>query len=90
MDADSIRRAELLLRELTEDREAAPHEFRGVPDLYLKALLESLEQCRAGRLPGRELEAHCFQIRLSYARDLQRLLPSDPPPTARWVRSRVS
>ncbi len=89
-DADelaSLERAELFLAELREDRRTAPPEFTALFEAYLPRLEEAILRFREGALQGRVLDAHAFQIRISYARDLQKLLPYEPPPTARWTRT---
>lgn len=89
-DADelaSLERAEQFLVELQEDRRTAPPEFLSVFEVFLPRLEESIRRFREGAIEGRELDAHVFQIRISYARDLQKLLPYEPPPTARWTRT---
>ena len=88
MDVDgSLERAEAFLAELEEDRRAAPPEFQPLLETYLPRLGESIARFREGRLGARELNAHVLQIRMSYARDLQRQLPGEAPSTARFVRN---
>jgi hypothetical protein len=86
-DEASLNGAVVFLSELEEDRRTAPPEFLSLFEAYLPRLEESIRRFREGALPARELDAHVFQIRLSYARDLQKLLPYEPPPTARWTRT---
>ena len=83
----SLGRAERFLAELEEDERTAPPEFRFLIAAYRPRLEDSILRFKDRRIAGRELDAHVFQIRISYSRDLQRLLPADPPPTARWVRT---
>ncbi len=84
----SLERAEQFLSELREDLKAAPVEFSSLIEPYAPRLEEAILRFQERRLPSRELDAHVFQIRISYARDLGRLLPSGPPPpTSRWVRA---
>jgi hypothetical protein len=83
----SLDQAVQLLAELEEDKRTAPPEFRLVTEAYVPCLRESIGRFRDGEIAGRELEAHLFQIRISYARDLQRLLPTEPRPTSRWIRT---
>lgn len=82
----SLDRAEEFFAELEEDRRSAPPEFVPLVETYLPRLGESIARFRAARIGERELDAHIQQIRLSYARDLQRLLPGEKPPTARFSR----
>ena len=77
-------RAVELLEELREDARTAPAEFLFLVDDYRSRLEEALQRFRDGRLDARLLEAALVQIRLSYARDLSRLFPSEPP-AHRWV-----
>jgi len=84
---ETLRRAEEFLAELEDDRRCAPPEYQPVVEPYVRALTGSIDAFRASRLGARELNAHAQQIRLSYARDLQRLLPGETPPTARFVRN---
>ena len=84
----SVERAEQFLSELREDLKAAPPEFLSVIEPYVAGLEGAILRFRERHLPSRELDAHVFQIRISYARDLGRLLPSGPPPPpSRWVRA---
>ena len=87
MEEASLKRAEEFLAELEEDRRSAPPEYQPIVEPYVAGLAAALERFRARRLDARELNAHVQQIRLSYARDLQRLLPGEAPPTARFVRN---
>lgn len=84
---ESLRRAEEFLAELEDDRRSAPPEYQPVVDPYLKGLAGSIDAFRTSRLGARELNAHVQQIRLSYARDLQRLLPAEAPSTGRFLRN---
>lgn len=86
-DRTSLDRAVQFLAELEEDRWTAPPEFRMVTETYVPRIRESILKFRARKIAGRELDAHLFQIRISYARDLQRLLPPEPAPRSRWVRT---
>ena len=86
-DRASLDRAVEFLEELEEDRRTAPPEFQSVTETYVPRLLASILKFRERLIARRELEAHMVQIRLSYARDLQRLLAPEPPPTSRWVRA---
>lgn len=86
-DEASLHGATVFLSELEEDRRTAPPEYQGLFEGYLPRLEESIRRFREGALQARELDAHVFQIRLSYLRDLQKLLPYEPPPTARWTRT---
>lgn len=83
----SLDRAEEFFSELEEDRRTAPPEFVPVVETYLPRLGESIARFKLRSIGERELEAHMQQIRLSYARDLQKLLPGEKPPTARFLRS---
>jgi hypothetical protein len=82
----SLDRAEEFFLELEEDRRTAPPEFVPVVETYLPRLGDSIARFKDSRIGERELDAHIAQIRLSYARDLQRLLPGEKPPTARFTR----
>jgi hypothetical protein len=64
-----------LLADLEEDRRSAPEEYALLAESYIPRVLEAVLRRRSGRVSDRELEAHLFQIRLAYTRDLQRLLP---------------
>jgi len=86
IEPDSLERAEEFFSELEEDRRTAPPEFVPVVEIYLPRLTDSIARFKDRRIGDRELEAHIAQIRISYARDLQRLLPGEKPPTARFVR----
>ena len=89
-DADelaSLNLAESFLEELREDRRTAPPEYLALFESYLPRLEEAILNFREGTIEGRVLDAHVFQIRISYTRDLQKLLPYEPPPTARWTRT---
>jgi hypothetical protein len=82
----SLERAEEFFQELEEDRRSAPPEFVPVVETYLPRLGDSIARFKDSRIGSRELDAHIAQIRLSYARDLQRLLPGEKPPTSRFTR----
>ena len=84
---NGLPRALGLLAELEEDRRTAPLECRLVTEFYVSRLLEVILQFREHRIAGRELEAHAVQIRLSYTRDLQKLLPFEPVELDPWVRT---
>lgn len=87
-ERNSLRRAEDFLAELREDLKSAPAEFQSVIEPYISGLEGLLVRSNERRLSSRELDAGVFQIRISYARDLGRLLPGAPqPPTSRWVRA---
>ena len=87
-ERDSLERAEGLLLDLQGDLKSAPPEVLPLVEGYLPRLEDSIRRFKERRLSSRELEAHAFQVRLTYARDLNRLLaPDSPPPTARWFRS---
>ncbi len=83
----SLDRAVDFLEELEEDRRTAPPELSPVPSPYVARILGSILKCRERRIAGRELDAHLMQIRLSYARDLQKLLPPEPSTPGPWGRS---
>ncbi|HEX7900151.1 MAG TPA: hypothetical protein VF950_20455 [Planctomycetota bacterium] len=83
----SLERAEEFFQELEEDRRTAPPEFVPLVETYLPRLGESIHRFKERRIGERELDAHIAQIRISYARDLQRLLPGEKPPTARFTRT---
>ncbi len=83
----SLGKAIEFLAELEGDRRTAPSEYVPVIEEYVTRLRDSILRFRDRRIETRELDAHAFQIRLSYARDLQRLLGGGPPPTSRFVRS---
>ena len=83
----SLDRAEEFFSELEEDRRTAPPEFVPVVETYLPRLGDSIARFKESRIGERELDAHIAQIRISYARDLQRLLPGEKPPTARFTRT---
>ena len=80
-------RAEEFFSELEEDRRTAPPEFVPLVETYLPRLGDSIARFKESRIGERELNAHVAQIRISYARDLQRLLPGEKPPTARFTRT---
>jgi hypothetical protein len=82
----SLERAEEFLSELEEDRRTAPPEYVPLVESYLPRLGDSIDRFKRRAIGGRELEAHVRQIRLSYARDLRRLLPGEASPTARFTR----
>ena len=84
----SLERAEGFMSDLEADRQTAPLEFVLLIETYAPRLEESIQRFKERRISGRELEAHAFQIRLSYARDLERLLATEPTPSARWIRTR--
>ena len=86
-DDRSLERAEEFLSQLEGDRESAPLEVLPLIEAYQPRLEDSIRRFREGRISARELEAHAFQIRLTYARDLKRLLLEAPPPPDRWVRA---
>ena len=84
----SLARAEEFLSELREDLKSAPAEFLALIESYAPRLEEAILRFKERRSSSRELDAGVFQIRISYARDLGRLLPgAPPPPTSRWVRA---
>lgn len=76
---DSLWRAEEFLAELAEDRRTAPPEFQPLLEDYLPRLEDSIARFKESRISGRELDAYAHQIRMSYARDLQKLMPAAPP-----------
>lgn len=78
------RRAQELLDELREDARTAPPEFLFLVDDYRSRLEETLRIYREGRMDDRRLAAGLIQIRLSYARDLNRLFP-EAAPAHRWT-----
>lgn len=83
-----LERAEEFLSELREDLKAAPPEFHSVIEPYVSGLEGVILRFNERRLSSRELDADVFQIRISYARDLGRLLPTGPPArSSRWVRT---
>ena len=86
-DPRCLARAEAFLLELKEDGRTAPPEFQPVVEPYIPRAEACISAYRDHRLGGRELDASIFQIRLAYARDLDRVLPVEPKPTSRWVRS---
>lgn len=86
MSEGSLERAEEFFSELEEDRRTAPPEFVPLVESYLPRLGESISLFKQRRIGDRELDAYTQQIRISYARDLQRLLPAEKPPTARFTR----
>ncbi len=83
----SLERARHFLAELGEDERTAPPEFRFLIASFRPLLADSILRFKERRIEGRELDAHVFQIRLTYSRELQKLLPAEPPPTSRWVRT---
>jgi hypothetical protein len=83
---DSLGRAREFLAELLEDLREAPAEFTALVEAYLPGLEAAINRFRVGEIGDRELDAGVLQIRLSYARDLQRQL-GDERPTSRFVRS---
>jgi len=85
-EQESLEKAEEFLSELQGDQRTAPAEFLPVIETYAPRLEDSIRRFRERRISGRELDAHAIQIRLSYARDLSRLLAQEPAPTSRWVR----
>lgn len=89
-DADgrrSLDRARAFLWELGEDEREAPPEFGTLVSAFARRMADVIVRFKDGLMEGRELEAHVFQIRLTYSRELQKLLPSEPPPEPRWVRT---
>jgi transposase len=82
METESLTRARHFLDDLRDDESAAPPEIRDLIAGYASRVGVCLEAAS----PGRELDACLMQIRLSYIRDLERLLPAAPPAAARWVR----
>lgn len=84
---ESLDRARMLLAELEEDERTAPPEFRFVVASFQPQIADSILRFKDRRIAARELDAHVFQIRLTYSRELQKLLPAGPPPTSRWVRT---
>ena len=89
-DADrrtSLGQARTFLAQLGEDERMAPPEFRFLVASFQPLLADSIVRFKDRRIAARELDAHVFQIRLTYSRELQKLLPAGPPPTARWVRT---
>lgn len=86
-DKSSLDRAVEFLAEVAEDARTAPDEFRTVPESCAVQIREAILKFRDRLIAARELEAHLFQIRISYERDLQHLLPAEIPPSSRWVRN---
>lgn len=89
-DADagrSLDQARAFLWELGEDEREAPAEFATLVSAFARRMADLIVRFKDGLLEGRELDAHVFQVRLTYSRELQRLLPSEPPPEPRWVRT---
>ena len=86
-DRESLERARVFLAELGEDERTAPPEFHFLIATFRPLLADSILRFKEGQIRARELDAHVFQIRLTYSRELQKLLPPEPPPTSRWVRT---
>jgi len=58
-----------------------------VIESYAPRLQESLRLFRERRISAVELEAHAFQIRISYVRDLERLLVPERRSETLWYRT---
>lgn len=72
-----LTRAEELLSDLYGDLQTAPLELLTFIDSFAPRLEETIERYREKKITDRELEAHVHQIRLSYLRDLTRLLATE-------------
>ena len=86
MSDDALGRAVEFLAELVEDRRSAPPEYAGMVGVYLPGLRRAIARLQEREISDRELDAAVLQIRMSYARDLQRQLVEEKPPTARFTR----
>ena len=73
-----LEKAVELLSELYADLQTAPVEMLPLIDGFAPRLEESIDRFRERRISARELAANALQIRLSYLRDLTRLLASEP------------
>ena len=73
-DRAILAKAEELLAELYDDLQTAPIELLPMIDGFAPRLAESIERFKEKQISPRELEAHAVQIRLSYLRDLTRIL----------------
>jgi hypothetical protein len=82
---DALGRAVEFLADLEEDCRSAPAEFVALVEAYLPALRTAIHRMREQEIGARELDAAVLQIRMSYARDLQRQLGEERP-TARFTR----
>ena len=79
-DQDILAKARDLLKDLNEDLQTAPEDL--LPEIYgfTPRLEEAIVRFEERRISARELDAHTQQIRLSYLRDLTRLLASESLP----------
>lgn len=75
----SLVSAEGFLTDLDADRRSAPSEIQPLIESYAARLTESVRRFRDRAISVRELDAHAFQIRLSYAQDLKKLLAVEEP-----------
>ena len=76
-DRPSLAKAEQLLSDLYGDLQTVPLDLLSLVDSYVPRLEESIGRFKDRRISARELEAHSLQIRLSYLRDLSRLLATE-------------
>ena len=81
----SLGQARTFLAQLGEDERMSPPKFRFLVASFQPLLADSIVRFMDRRIAARELDAHVFQIRLTYLRELQKLLPAGPPPTDSWV-----
>lgn len=82
-ERDILKRAAELLSELYADLQTAPVEMLPLIDGFAPRMEESIDRFREHRISARELAANTLQIRLSYLRDLTRLLATEPPQAER-------
>ena len=79
-DRDILARARDLLKDLNADLQTAPEDLLPLIYGFAPRLEESIERFQEREISARELDAHTQQIRLSYLRDLTRLLATESLP----------
>jgi hypothetical protein len=73
-----LAKAEELLSDLYGDLQTVPLDLLSLIQSYVPRMEESIERFKGRQISQRELEAHTLQIRISYVRDLTRLLATEP------------
>jgi len=73
-EKSSVDRAEGFLADLAEDRSTAPAEIVPLIDQYIGSIRDAIARAWERHVSRRELDACVLQVRLSYSRDLDRIL----------------
>ena len=73
-EKSSVDRAEGFLADLAEDRSSAPPEIVPLIDQYITSVRDVIARAWERHVSRRELDACVLQVRISYSRDLDRIL----------------